>query len=283
MNNPRRSFDRFCIKYRNRGIRNLMLYIAIGNAVIYFLSMIFATGIRIGGMAVDLQALLVFDGLSVLHGQVWRLVTFLLVPGVGSGFIDSLILLLVLFFYYRIGIVLEQALGTLRFNLFYLTGVILMDLFGVIFGLQFNGTVLNLSLLLAFATLYPENRMLLMYIIPIKLKYLAWFYMAWTVFEVVLYKSFFPLVPLANYVLFFWNEIPGLVPLLRKPKKKAKPSQDWASGYQSKTGQKPYRHKCTVCGRTDTDYPNLEFRYCSKCNGYYCYCMDHINDHVHIQ
>ena len=63
----------------------------------------------------------------------------------------------------------------------------------------------------------------------------------------------------------------------------AKPNPNWAKGYQSKTGERPYRHKCTVCGRTDTDYPNLEFRYCSKCNGYYCYCMDHINNHVHIQ
>ena len=49
-----------------------------------------------------------------------------------------------------------------------------------------------------------------------------------------------------------------------------------------KAEQKNYTHKCTVCGRTDTDYPDLEFRYCSKCNGYYCYCIDHINNHVHI-
>ena len=65
--------------------------------------------------------------------------------------------------------------------------------------------------------------------------------------------------------------------------KKQKPNPNWASGYQSKSGQKPYRHKCTVCGRTDADYPNLEFRYCSKCKGYYCYCIDHINNHAHIQ
>ena len=62
----------------------------------------------------------------------------------------------------------------------------------------------------------------------------------------------------------------------------SRPNANWAGSYHSKTGEKPYRHKCTVCGRTDTDYPNLEFRYCSKCNGYYCYCIDHINNHVHI-
>lgn len=262
-----------------------MLYIAIGNAAAYLLSMIFASGIRIGGMVVDLQSLLVFDGVSVMHGQVWRLLTFLFVPGVGSGFLDSLILLLVLFFYYRIGAVLEQSIGTLKFNLFYLTGVVLMDIFGVIFSLQYTGSILNLSLLLAFATLYPENRVLLLYFIPVKLKYLAWFYMGWTVVELFLYRSFLPLVPLANYVLFFWNEIPGVLPFLKRApnRPKQKPSPNWASGYQSKNGEKPYRHKCTVCGRTDTEYPNLEFRYCSRCNGYYCYCMDHINNHVHIQ
>ena len=42
-------------------------------------------------------------------------------------------------------------------------------------------------------------------------------------------------------------------------------------------------HKCAVCGITDADDPDMEFRYCSKCNGYYCYCSEHINNHVHIQ
>ena len=103
-----------------------------------------------------------------------------------------------------------------------------------------------------------------------------------------------PLVPLANYFLFFGSDVQNLFPnswRYRRPKQHnpgpyaagAKPNPNWAKGYQSKTGERPYRHKCTVCGRTDTDYPNLEFRYCSKCNGYYCYCMDHINNHVHIQ
>jgi hypothetical protein len=44
----------------------------------------------------------------------------------------------------------------------------------------------------------------------------------------------------------------------------------------------PYRHKCAVCGRTDIEYPDLEFRYCSRCNGYHCFCIDHINNHIHF-
>jgi len=140
-----------------------------------------------------------------------------------------------------------------------------------------------------------------MMFIPVKMKYMAWVYLGFTALNVILLLpaglfSFYwlmPLVPLLNYFLFFGSDIQNLFPdswRYRRPKQHktaypsgAKPNANWAAGYQSKTGERPYRHKCTVCGRTDTDYPNLEFRYCSKCNGYYCYCMDHINNHTHIQ
>ena len=41
-------------------------------------------------------------------------------------------------------------------------------------------------------------------------------------------------------------------------------------------------HKCAVCGRTEKDDPNLEFRYCSKCEGNLEYCMDHLYTHKHV-
>ena len=140
---------------------------------------------------------------------------------------------------------------------------------------------------------------MLFFIIPLKMKYLAWFYFVITILQVV-FTSFpynlFPIFALLNYFLFFGSSILGILPDFMQPRsgsrkkafgdfgrKKEKPNPNWADGYRSKSGEKPYRHKCTVCGRTDTDYPNLEFRYCSKCNGYYCYCIDHINNHAHIQ
>ena len=135
-----------------------------------------------------------------------------------------------------------------------------------------------------------------MFFIPIKFKYMALVYLALTALNVVRYLLSFgflsfawlmPLVPLANYFLFFGSGISVLFPPSWRThaphKPRPKPTAGWANGYQSRTGERPYRHKCTVCGRTDTEYPNLEFRYCSKCNGYYCYCIDHINNHVHIQ
>jgi len=284
-----RNFERFCLRHRNKGIPNLMLYIAIGSAIVYVFSMMDPSNL--------LYRWLCFERTAILQGQVWRLLTFTIATSAGvGGLINGLLTLLMLFFYYRIGILLEQRLGIFKFNLFYLTGVILVDAAGLIFGWPVFASDLNLSLIMAFAVMYADAQVLLMYIIPLKMKWLAWVYLIMTALECFMWRSLLPLVPLLNLLLFFWQDLPNLLPdawkrgyIQRKPKKtyegptkKQKPNPNWAEGYVSKTGQKPYRHKCTVCGRTDTEYPDLEFRYCSRCQGYHCYCMDHINNHVHI-
>ena len=99
----------------------------------------------------------------------------------------------------------------------------------------------------------------------------------------------FPIIALLNYFLFYGASFRNLLPESMRYRKvrdrkpgSAAPNPNWAANYRSKTGERPYRHKCTVCGRTDVQYPNLEFRYCSRCAGYHCYCIDHINNHVHI-
>lgn len=282
-----RNFERFCIQHQRKGIRNLMLYIAIASAITYGLGIIDPTRL--------LYNLFCFNRTLILQGQFWRLVTFLIAPNPSGGLISGLIVFLVLFFYYRIGLMLEQSIGTLKFNLFYFTGVLLIDLAGMLFGWPVTSDSLHMSLVLAFATLYSEARVLLFYIIPIKMKYLAWVYLAMTILECVTYRTLLPTIPLLNYLLFFWSDFHSLLPVtwrVRQRKKaqsrtwqqpKQKPSPNWAAGYQSKAGQTPYHHKCTVCGRTDTEHPELEFRYCSRCKGYHCYCMDHINDHAHIE
>ena len=278
-----KNFERFCIQHKNKGIPNLMLYIAIGSAVVYLISMMDPSN--------RLMNLLVFDKTAILQGQVWRLVTFLFAHVGGGGIWNGFVMFLMFFFYYRIGLMLEQSMGTLKFNLFYFTGVLLMDITGLLFGWFVTASSLNLSLILAFATLYSEARVLLFYIIPIKMKYLAWFYLAFTVMDCITMRSLLPLIPLVSYLLYFASDFYSLLPVgfrVRRYKKatsqsKAKPSADWAAGYQSKSGQKPYRHKCTICGKTDTEYPDLEFRYCSRCSGYHCYCMEHISNHTHIE
>jgi len=273
LKNLRRDFERFCYKHRYKGIPNLMLWIAIGMAVMYLF------------MQIDPSALLYrvlrFDRSAILHGQVWRLFTYIFIPT------DSRILFLAIsmYFYYIIGRAIESSWGTLRFNLFYLCGVIITDIAALLFGVNATASYLNLSLLLAFATIYPENQVLLMFIIPIKMKYLAWFYFILTIIDVISLR-FFSVFALLNYFLFFGADVLHVLPDFMKPRgsfrNKQRPNVNWAKDYQKKASQPLYRHKCTVCGRTDTEHPELEFRYCSKCNGYYCYCMDHINDHAHI-
>ena len=205
--------------------------------------------------------------------------------------------------YYSLGRAMENQWGTLKFNLFYLSGMLMMDIYSMIFGTRADATYLNLSLLLSYATMYPDSQFLIMFIIPVKAWFLALMDLAFILFG--LFGPFpgnlFPIVALANYFLFFGKDVLNVIPVSwqmnarrlfrsagRKPKasKKAKviPFPN-AGSYEAttKTPEAPYTHKCTVCGRTDVTNPELEFRYCSKCKGYHCYCQDHINNHVHIQ
>jgi len=274
LKNLRRNFERFCYRHRSKGIPNLMLYISIGMAVVYVFNMIDPSQL--------LYRALRFDGSAILRGEIWRLFSYIFLPTDGH----ILLLAISMYFYYFVGRSIEAVWGTFRFNLFYLCGLLITDIAALLLHVNAANTYLNLSLLLAFATLYSEQRVIVMFIIPLKMKYLAWFYLAVTVLEVIT-LDFFPLFALLNYFLFFGADVLRVLPDFMQPKRSykttARPNANWAKDYQKKASKPLYRHKCTVCGRTDTEYPQLEFRYCSKCNGYYCYCMDHIHDHAHIQ
>ena len=285
----RRRMERFFLKNRNKGIPNLMLYIAIGNVIVYLLTMIDPSNV--------VYRALRFSPSAILGGQLWRLFSYVLTYMVeGSG--SVLLAAVSLFCYYQFGKILESYWGSFRFNMYYLVGLLLTDLAALLLGASVSSSALNLSLFLAVATIAPDARVLLMFIIPLKFKYLAWFYLAGTALDVVMsilgsgllsFHWLLALVPLANYFLFFGHDIQNIFPQSwrrsrphRRAAPHARPNQNWAGAYRSRSGERPYRHKCTVCGRTDTEYPGLEFRYCSKCNGYYCYCIDHIQNHAHI-
>lgn len=287
MNELRKRFERFFLKNRDKGIPNLMLVIAIGNLAVYVFSLIDPSNL--------VYRYLCFSRTAILKGQVWRLVTYVFTYLLDTRGWSFFLGLVSLFCFYQFGRILEQYWGRFKFNLYYLTGVAMMDLAALLLGGQATTEYLNISLFLAVATIAPEAKVMLYFIIPIKMKYMAWVYLGFTALSVVsTYLSnpyslawLFPLLALLNYFLFFGSDIRNVFttrPRQRAPRQPhARPNPNWANGYQSKTGERPYRHKCTVCGRTDTEYPNLEFRYCSKCKGYYCYCIDHINNHVHIQ
>lgn len=273
--------DRFCYTHPNFGIPRLMLYIVFGNIAVFLLSSMDTTGMLRGMLAFSPE--MIFK-----HGQIWRLITFVFIPE-SSG----LALVLWLYFYYFIGNALEDQWGTAKFNVFYLSGVVLTILYStltwLITGISYGATVhyLNLSMFFAFATMYPDMQVLFMFIIPIKIKWLAILDAA--LFAMGILTSRFPMnllpvVALLNYVIFFGDWLFGY---FGKEKRQQRKTTINFKAEQKRIHQemknRPYNRKCEVCGRTDTDYPDLEFRYCSRCEGYHCYCMDHIGNHVHKQ
>ena len=262
--------DRFCAKHPRFGIPNLMLYIAIGNVAI---------GLIDNFSAFSLSELLFFMRPAIFQGQVWRLVTFIFVPITGDFGIlkfsipgtSFFMTVLSAYFYYWVGSMLEREWGTAKLNLFYFTGVALNIIFGLVLGVSSMAYV-NLSMFLAFAVLFPDMVVLFMFVLPVKVKWLAWIDAALFVWSIL------------NFFIFFWQDFRYI---FAKAKRRANPTvvnfkkaQKQAKKKARETGG--YTHKCAVCGITDADDPTMEFRYCSKCDGYYCYCANHINNHVHI-
>ena len=285
MKNLRRDFNRFCFRNRDKGIPNLMLWISLGTALVYLLTSIDPSKM--------LPYWLYFDRSLILRGQVWRLFSYVFLD-----FSDNILwVALFLLCYYSLGRAIENIWGTLRFNLFYLTGILLMDVYCLIFGGMASPYYLNLSLFLAYATLYPDAQFNLFFIIPVKARYLALFDLFFIFIGVFDYfpQNLFPVIALGNYFLAFGRDCLNLLPISwrvnanRAAKKAVHPRGktipfNAAGSYQATHAKPkaPYTHKCTVCGRTDADSPELEFRYCSKCRGYHCYCEEHISSHAHI-
>ena len=154
MKGLRSRFERFCYQNRHKGIPNLMLYISVATAIVYLMCMFDGSDI--------LYRILCFDRNAILRGQVWRLFTYVFTYGAGSN--NLLLVAISLFCYYSLGRAIENIWGTFRFNLFYITGVVLMDIYAMIFNTWADVYYLNLSLFLGYATLYPNTHFLLFFI-----------------------------------------------------------------------------------------------------------------------
>ncbi|WP_343286553.1 rhomboid family intramembrane serine protease [Flavonifractor sp. An82] len=287
-----RWLDRFCYKHSRFGIPNLMLVVVIGNALVWLLDQ-FSPGF-------SLSSVLSFVPYYILRGEVWRLVTFVFVPTTNK----VLLLAISLYFYYWIGSILERQWGTTKFTVFYLLGLVLNIIAGFILYLVLPYPVatismhyVNLSMFFAFATLYGDMQVLLI-IIPVKVKWLAWADAALFALDIILALAKIPslgllalvgvvapIVAILNYLIFFWDDLMATMGRVKRQTAHRTSRQTVNFKQATKHAQqtKGYIHKCAVCGKTDTDYPDEEFRYCSKCNGYYCYCSEHIHNHVHIQ
>ena len=219
----------------------------------------------------------------VLHGQVWRIFTFLIAAPTSN----IIFLVFVLLFYYSIGQSLVQVWGAFKFNIYVLIGVLgtiaaaFISYFVTRSPLIFMDTYyMNLSMFLAYAAIFPEMQVYLYGIIPIRVKWLA-------ILDVVLLAVSFIqgsmgtrigiVVSLLNFFLFYFStrNYQRVSPkeMRRKIRYKREVSQN----------AKGARHECAICHRTELDDPNLEFRFCSKCNGNYEYCNEHLFTHTHVK
>lgn len=293
-------FEKLERKYGRYAIRDLMRYIII---------------LYIIGWAIEIVnekfyvEMLAMDVEKILHGQVWRLFTFIIMPPQDSSYI---FMVFTLYLYYVLGTSLERVWGAFRFNAYFFMGVIFhiiaAFLIYFIFGdnMMLTTYYLNMSLFFAFACIYPDMELLLFFVLPIKIKWLAildgiyflmtiisgfmWYALpnnaAWKFIEIS-YKfgvlstpdvAVAALVSILNFVIFFF--------MTRNYRKIAPKEIKRKHNYKKQVKQTradTLIHKCAICGRTSETNPELSFRFCSKCAGNHEYCNEHLFSHEHVK
>ena len=261
-------------KFGRHYIHNLMGIIIAGSAAVYIID--YVTNSRM------LYSMLFLSPQLIMQGQIWRLVTFVFTMNPGNIVFAAF----TFYFYYLAGNALENEWGGFKFNLYYLFGMLATIAVMFITGFPLaDASYINLSLFLAYAKLYPDTEFLLFFFLPIKAKYLGYFNWALIIFGIgkgALNLSIpiilLNIIPIISYLIFFSKSN------YREAKMRSS-SVIRMKDYKKKINsvKKSYNHKCTVCGITDLDDPDMEFRYCSRCNGKYAYCEKHILNHEHIK
>ena len=279
--------DKLERKFGRFGVENLTMYVSICYVVGYFLAY----------FNPSLLSLLSLEPALILRGQIWRIITWVIYPPSMSNVLWFVIA--IVFFYYPIGTSLERTWGSFRYTLYIFSGILfsvigafilyfITGAYGI--GSLFNTYYISLSVFLAYALSYPDMQILLWFVIPIKMKWMAIVYGVMVLYDMITYLRMglwvyvVPIIAsLLNFVLFFFSTRnmqrynPKEVHRRREFKKAVAQSRvNPATGGITK-------HKCAICGRTEKDDPNLEFRFCSKCNGNYEYCQDHLFTHQHVK
>jgi hypothetical protein len=292
-------FDKVQKKYGKYAIKHLMNYVLVIQLVGFFM-------IHFEPATRDFLA---FDVELILKGEVWRLISFIAIPGADYIFFE----LLAIYIYYMFARSLETLWGSLWFDLYYVFGILGHIVAGFIcyfvFGFNANFITvdfLNASLFMAYAYIFPESMIYIFFIIPVKMKWLANFEA--TIYGSIIVFGFLSpfLIPVAPkfYAFLFSLGIPAVIwyavlvfcvmlnfiiffILTRGARRK----MYYFAGHINKKVQKEYKvkarpmagpvHKCAVCGRTEKDYDGV-FRFCSRCVGEYEYCEEHLTTHIHV-
>jgi len=252
--------DKLELRYGKLAIKNLISYIVGLNAFVYLLNYIKPDYIKLLTLNMD----------KVLEGQVWRLFTYLFIPPAT----DIIFIFFALYLLYLFGRALEAHWGSFRVNIYYLIGMVSTTIIGICSPQgPVTNVFINTSLFLAFAAVYPEFKLYLFFILPVKVKYLAlitWIGIFLTVLFGYWVLKLLALVSVLNFLLFFWPRIIQNLALMRRGDK---PLPAF-----SVSSDEPF-HKCSICGKTEKDSDNLEFRVCTECNKEYC--LEHLDHHEH--
>ena len=272
--------DKMERRFGRYAIRNLTMYLLAGYAIGYLLSFTMP----------QLLTYFTLEPALILKGQVWRLLSWVIIPP-NDNIIFVIFMMLL---YYSLGNTLESYWGAFRYNVYIFSGIlftvigafIVNGLIGGItgFGSLYSTYYINMSIFLACASIMPDYLLLLYGIIPIKMKWLAVLDVVLLAVDAVqggLIIRIVIIASLLNFIIFFFcnRNLRGHSPKQAARRKKfqkqiSRPQNQYAGGA---------KHRCAVCGRTELDNPTLEFRYCSKCNGNYEYCQDHLFTHEHVK
>lgn len=272
--------DKMERRFGRYAIRNLTMYLLAGYAIGYLLSFTMP----------QLLTYFTLEPAQILKGQVWRLLSWVIIPP-NDNIIFVIFMMLL---YYSLGNTLESYWGAFRYNVYIFSGIlftvigafIVNGLIGGItgFGSLYSTYYINMSIFLACASIMPDYQLLLYGIIPIKMKWLAILDVVLLAVDAVqggLIIRVVIIASLLNFIIFFFcnrnlrGHSPKQVARRKKFQKQiSRPQNQYAGGA---------KHRCAVCGRTELDDPTLEFRYCSKCNGNYEYCQDHLFTHEHVK
>ncbi|MGN0376939.1 MAG: hypothetical protein ACI4ED_04820 [Suilimivivens sp.] len=291
---PMSNFEK---KFGKYAIKNISLVLILFYACGYLINWI--NPVMLNYLTLNPYAIL-------FKGQIWRLITWLIVPPEGFSFFT----LIMLYFYYSIGTTLEHTWGTYRYNLYLFLGMIFTAIgafvmmgyvylfqgevvaalgaenYFAVLSTMFSTYYVNMSIFLAFAATFPNMQVLLFFFIPIKVKILGIIYGALLVYEFIVgygnayltaANRFVIGASLLNFIVFFFTSRN----MIHMSPRQVKRRQEFKR--EVKQSAKITRHKCAICGRTEETNPELEFRFCSKCEGNYEYCQDHLFTHVHVK
>lgn len=278
-------------KFGKYAIRNLSFVLVICYAVGYLIQLV-APGVLF---------YLTLNPYAILHGQIWRVFTWILIPPENQNIFFTLIML---YFYCSIGTSLERTWGTYKYNVYLIGGMLFTVLgsfllmgyhylfhadaiatvgaeyFFTISSIYFSTYYINMSIFLGFAATFPNAQVLLMFIIPVKVKWLGVIYAVMIAFEFLqcgVDGRFAIAASLLNFLIFFMTSRN----MMHLNPKQIHRRQEFKREVRRNTGIT--KHKCAICGRTEVDSPNMQFRFCSKCDGNYEYCEEHLYTHTHVR